>query len=70
VNFEKHLSRAQLKQRAKSNWALWRLVLSERGFDYKTVFGRPMMTPQDVAEANYALDMQIEAEKRAAKKKR
>lgn len=45
-------------------------MLSDRGFDYRTVFGRPMMTPQDVAEANYALDMQIEAEKRAAKKKR
>lgn len=47
-----------------------RLVLSERGFDYKTVFGRPVMTPQDVAEANCALDMQLEAEKRAVRKKR
>ena len=28
------------------------------------------MTPQDVDEANIALDMQIEAEKRAANKKR
>ena len=45
-------------------------MLSDRGFDFQTVFGRPYMTPQDVMEANIALDMQIEAEKRAAKKKR
>lgn len=49
---------------------MWRLVLSDCGMDYQTVFGRPYMTPQDVAEANFALDMKIEAEKRAAKKKR
>lgn len=64
------MTQAQLRQRAKSNWNLWRLVLSERGFDYQTVFGRPFMSPNDVMEANYALDMQIEAEKRAAKMKR
>ena len=57
----------QLKQRVKSNWDLWRLVLSDRGFDYKTVFGKPYMTPQDIEEANIALDLQIEAEKKAAK---
>jgi hypothetical protein len=45
-------------------------VLSDRGFDFQTVFGKPYMTPQDIAEANIAMDMQIEAEKRAAKKKR
>ena len=44
--------------------------MSDRGFDFQTVFGRPYMTPQDVAEANIALDMQIAAEKSAAKKKR
>jgi len=27
------------------------------------------MTPQDVAEANIALDLQLEAEKKAAKRK-
>ena len=43
--------------------------MSGRGFDYQTVFGKPYMTPQDVEEANAALDLQIEAEKRAAKKK-
>lgn len=44
--------------------------MSDRGFDFQTVFGRPYMTPLDVAEANVALDMQIEVEKRAARKKR
>lgn len=43
-------------------------MLSDRGFDYQTVFGKPYMTPQDVMEANIALDLQLEAEKRAAKK--
>ena len=44
--------------------------MSEKGFDYQTVFGKPYMTPQDVLEANIALDMQEEAEKKAIKKKR
>lgn len=44
--------------------------MSERGFDYQTVFGKPYMTPLDVREANIALDIQIEAEKRAAEKAR
>lgn len=42
--------------------------MSER-FDFQTVFGRPYMTPQDVDEANVALDMQLKAEKQAIKKK-
>lgn len=41
--------------------------MSERGFDWKTVFFE--MTPQDIEEANIALDMQLEAERKAAKKK-
>lgn len=44
--------------------------MSEKGFDYQTVFGKPYMTPQDVLEANIALDMQQESEKKAMKKKR
>lgn len=43
--------------------------MSERGFDFQTVFGRPYMTPQDIEEANIALDLQIQAEKSAIKKK-
>lgn len=39
-------------------------------FDYQTVFGKPYMTPQDAEEANIALDMQIEEERKAANKKK
>ena len=39
-------------------------------FTFQEVFGKPYMTPQDVDEANAALDIQIAAEKQAAKKKR
>lgn len=42
--------------------------MSERGFNYVDVFFK--MTPQQIAEANIALDIQIEAEKRQMKKKR
>ena len=62
------LSKSQLKKRANDNWSCWRLVLSDRGFDFQTVFGKPYMTPQDIREANYALDMQIAAERRQMKK--
>jgi hypothetical protein len=42
--------------------------MSQRGFDYNTVFYQ--MTPQEVEEANIALDIQLKAEKAAMKKKR
>lgn len=64
-------SKAKLKQRARDNWALWRLIFdSEGAIDYQAVFGKPFMTPQDVAEANFALDMVIEARRKAARKKK
>lgn len=43
----------------RENWALWRLVLSDAGFDYETVFYR--MTREEIQEANVALDLQAEA---------
>lgn len=43
----------------RENWALWRLVLSDAGFDYGTVFYR--MTREEIQEANVALDLQAEA---------
>lgn len=64
----KKQSRAKIERKVRENWAYWRLVLSER-FDFQTVFGKPFMTPQDVREANIALNMQIEADKKAVKKK-
>lgn len=43
---------------------MWRLVLSDGGFDYNTVFHQ--MLPEEIEEANIALDELI----RAANKKR
>ena len=42
--------------------------MAQRGFDYQTVFYE--MTPQEVDEANIALDIQVEAEKKALKSKK
>lgn len=42
--------------------------MSEKGFSYVDVFYK--MTPQQIAEANIALDIQQEAEKKQMKKKR
>lgn len=67
---EKHPSKAKLRMEVEEEWALWRLVLSESGFDFPTVFGKPFMTPRDIEKANIALDIKIDAEKKAAKRKR
>lgn len=66
---EKEPTSAQIKRKVREQWSLWRLVVSQRGFDFQTVFGKPYMTPQDIREANTALDLQLEAEKKVAKKK-
>lgn len=58
----------QLKQRAKSKWKLWRLVFSDGGFDYDTIFNK--MTMDEIEEANAALDIYNEQLKKAMKKKR
>lgn len=58
----------QLKQAAKSKWKLWRLVFSDGGFDYSTVFHR--MTMDEVDEANAALDIYSDKLKKAMKKKK
>ena len=67
----KKISKAALKRRAtEDNWPLWRLIYgSEGALDFQAVFGKPFMTPQDVIEANFALDKFNEARKKAAKKK-
>lgn len=70
MTFGKRKTRSQLKRQARNNWNLWRLVMSDRGFDFQTVFGKPFMTFSDVEEANIALDMQLEAERKAMKSKK
>lgn len=46
---------------------MWRLVLSENGFDYNTVFHQ--MTVEEIEEANAALDIYNEKLRRSMKKK-
>lgn len=69
MTFETRLTESQLKTKVRADWDKWRLVTSDRGFTWSAVFGKPYMTPQDVAKANIALNMQYEAEKKAMKKK-
>ena len=59
-------SKSQLEQRVLNNWGAWRLVLSDRGFTFTEVFHN--MTPQEIDEANIALNRQIEAENAEMKK--
>lgn len=64
-------SKSKLKQKARDNWSLWRLILeSEGAISFQEVFGKPYMTPQDAIEANYALDMLNEARRKAARRKK
>lgn len=66
-SFEKKLSKAQRSKRVRKFWKYWRLVLSDGGFDYNTVFHQ--MTEAEVDDANIALDMHIKAMNEALKKK-
>lgn len=45
---------------------MWRLVLSDGGFDYNTVFHQ--MTLGEIREANSALDIKIDMAKKSAKR--
>lgn len=67
ATFEIRKSKSELKAQARENWACWRLILSEFGFDYNTVFCQ--MTPNQIAEANIALDIYEEEVKKSMKKK-
>ena len=62
VGFETRLTPKQAEQRAKSHWDMWRLVL-DAGMDYQAVFC--CMTPTEIAEANVAYDLLLEARRKA-----
>ena len=58
ATFGSRKSKAALKKRVTNNWAYWRLVFSDIGnFTHDYVFNH--MTPQEVLEANIALDKAI-----------
>ena len=55
------LSKSQARERAINNWSLWRLLLSDMSITYSDLDN---MEPDDVAEANAALDIHIEQQKK------
>lgn len=59
-------SKTELKRQVTSEWNAWRLVLSGK-FSYDEVFN--CFTPDVIDKANIALDLEIEAEEKAMKKK-
>lgn len=65
VNFETPLTKQELKLRANNHWDGWRLVL-DAGMNYDTVFHQ--MSPMEIAEANTAYDLLLQAREKAAKK--
>lgn len=55
-------TKAQKRKRVNETWKWWRLVLSDGGFDYNTVFHQ--MTEEEVDLANIALDIAIAQSKK------
>ena len=61
-------NKSQLTQRVLSNWGAWRLIFSDIGnFTHDYVFNH--MTPQQIDEANIALDIVIEQINESVSKK-
>ncbi len=67
-NYQKKKSDAEIRRKVKEEWGAWRLVYCDMAnFTFDEVFHR--MTPQEIKEANIALDL-IQAElKKQSKKK-
>lgn len=66
--FEKQRTPAQTKEHARNNMACWRLIFSDMSnLDYNTVFHQ--MTPQEIEEANAALDIIAAEVRRKTNKK-
>lgn len=59
------ISKKEAKERAHRNWAMWRLLLSDMNISYGDL---DKMDQDDLAEANAALDLHLEAIKKANKK--
>lgn len=68
MSFGTRRTKVQLKQRVKDHWGAWRLILSEYGnFTHDYVFHH--MTPQEIDEANIALDIHYAEIKKKIRKK-
>jgi len=58
-------SKNYYRQKARDNWWFWRLVLSESGITYRDARNMDM---EDILEANAALDIKIEQQKKEMQK--
>lgn len=67
VSFVPPRTRSELSKLVRDQWKLWRLVLSDGGFDFNTVFHQ--MTLDEIDEANVALDFYIKQQNKAMNKK-
>lgn len=50
------ISKSEAERRARENWSMWRLLLSDMNITYSELND---MDPDDLAEANAALDIHI-----------
>lgn len=62
----KNKRKDKARERAQKNWALWRLLLSDMGITYSDLDN---MDPDDIEEANAALDIHIEQQEKNKNKK-
>lgn len=60
------INKQQAKDRARQNWPQWRLLLSDMSITYSDL---ALMDDEDLAEANAALDLHIEQQKKHEKRK-
>ncbi|WP_128102786.1 hypothetical protein [Paenibacillus sp. DCT19] len=61
------ITKKEAKNRAKRNWAMWRLLLSDMSITYSDL---DKMDDDDLAEANAALDIHMEHMEKQNKKKK
>lgn len=60
------ISKAEARRKAKKNWHMWRLMLSDMKISYSDL---DKMDHDDLAEANAALDLYMEHQKKEMNKK-
>lgn len=60
------ISKAEARRKAKENWLMWRLMLSDMKISYSDL---DKMDNDDLAEANAALDIYMEYQKKEMNKK-
>ncbi|ETT58179.1 hypothetical protein MHI43_12085 [Paenibacillus sp. FSL H8-0457] len=60
------ISNQEAKERASRNWLQWRLLLSDMSITYSDL---NLMDDDDILEANAALDLYMEQQKKMEKRK-